>query len=217
MNNEFNIIANLPLIVFAFFFLVVFAIFIIAGITLLRAGNDLVKREKGRRMLVTGLFSFLILLMVVAVFYGVTYLLRRGEVFRPGMSTGEMPSSPAANFPPSKEVIKIGDYYFDGPHPWEERSAINYPALYAAVCKTGGQNKVLGVDETDGQSELYSREDYQCWAANCDTIKEGLYLAIIWAPNQDYGARARKEIKQEIIKKTNPPCSILKEEGGGEI
>lgn len=217
MNNEFNIIANLPLIVFALFFLVVFVIFIIAGITLLRAGNDLVRREKGRKMLVTGFLSFLILLMVVAVFYGVTYLLRRGDVFKPGMSTGEMPSSPAVNFPPSKEVIEVGGYYFDGPRFWGEKSAIDYPALYAVVCKTSGQNKVLAVDETNGQSELYSREDYQCWAANCDTIKKGLYLAIIWAPNQDYGARARKEIKQEIIKKTNPPCSILEEGGGGEI
>ena len=213
MDNGFDIIANLPLIVFAAFFLIVFAIFIVAGISLLRAGDDLVRRERGRRMLLTGFFSFLILLMVVAVFYGVTYFLKKGEVFRPEMSTGEMPASPAINFPPSKEVIKIGGYYFDGPWPWEEASNIQSPALYAVMCGESNQKYVLAIGQTDGYSNLYSPGDYQCWTAICPSME--LYLAVFWAPNQDYGVQQRRAIKQEIINNVNPPC-LGAESAGGE-
>ncbi len=212
MNSEFDIVANLPLMIFAFFFLLVFIIFIAAGIILLTAKDDLVKREKGRKTLLTGFFSFLVLLAIVAVFYGVTYFLKRGEVFRPEMSTGEMPSSPAINFPPSKGVVKIGNYYFDGPWPWEEAPAPQEPALYAVICKEEGQDRILGIGEADGHDSFYSGEDTQCWSDNCRTMANGLYLAVFWIP-QDYGAQAGRSIREGIIREINPPCSSLEEAG----
>ena len=102
------------------------------------------------------LYSLFILLLVVFVFFLVTYLLQRGKVLLPPEVPGEFPPSPALNLPAGPEFIEIDGLYFNGPWQLKENNYIDKAALYAILCKVEKYDKIdydiIYIGETGGKS-----------------------------------------------------------------
>lgn len=98
------ILENLPIFVFTLAFLGVFGVFLFGGFVLFSARDNIEKIERGRRILLKSLYSLFVILLIAFVFFLVSYLLKRGEVFRPPLSPGEFPPSSAIGFPPPPEI-----------------------------------------------------------------------------------------------------------------
>jgi len=207
---EFNFLENLPLIIFTLAFFVILVVFIFGGFVLLTAIRNIQRAERGRRILLNSLYALFMTLLIALVFFSVTYLLKRGEVFLPQEIPGEFPSSPAANFPPSPEFIKIEKYYFIGPRLLKEYKFIENPAVFAIFCKRNEEYDIIYIGETTGERKqlLTEHEEYRCWMEKCNQELKNLYLAIFEAPSEIYSFSDRKEIKEELINQLNPSCSL---------
>lgn len=206
---EFDFLENLPLIIFASAFFVIFVVFIFGGFVLLTSIRNIQRIERGRRILLNSLYALFITLLIALVFFSVTYLLKRGEVFLPQEIPGEFPPSPAVNFPPSPEFIKIEKYYFTGPWLLKKYEFIENPAVFAIFCKRNEEYDIIYIGETTGERKqlLTEHKEYRCWMEKCNQEFKNLYLTIFEAPSEIYSSGDRKEIKEELINKLNPSCS----------
>lgn len=57
-----------------------------------------------KKILLIFLYGLFMILLVVLVFFTVSYLLKKGEVFKPKPASGEFPASPVGEFPPGPEI-----------------------------------------------------------------------------------------------------------------
>ena len=205
---EFDFLENLPLIIFTLAFFVIFVVFIFGGFVLLTAVRNIQRTERGRRILLNSLYALFITLLIALVFFSVTYLLKRGEVFRPQEIPGEFPPSPAANFPPPPQFIKIEKYYFTGPWLLKEYDIIENPVVLAIFCKRNEEYDIIYIGEMTGEKKqlLAGHEEYGCWMEKCNQELKNLYLAIFETPLEKYGSTDRKEIREELINQFNPSC-----------
>lgn len=137
MNNGFDLLSNLHLLFFGFCFLINFILFIWAGIVLLRAKGKIQRIEKGRKLLTNAFIVLFLILLVMIVFYSISYLLKEGKVFQPTPeASGEFPAPLHIGiFPPAPEFIDIGKYYFTGPWPLKSNERIMNTAISAVLCK----------------------------------------------------------------------------------
>lgn len=206
MTNNLDLMSNLPLLFFGFCFFVDFVLFLWGGITLLIAKGETQRTQKGRGILSTAFIGFFVILLIALVFYSVTFLLKKGEVFRPlpGVS-GEFPlPAHLESFPPPPEFIAIGNYYFTGPWPLENIEGTEKAAIIAVLCKKNGEYDILYIGTRAG------REQYQCWLENCNQNLKNLYLAVFWTPKERYSPAEIAEIEKELNNQINPPCSYIK-------
>ncbi len=200
MNQSFDIIANLPAIIFALFFFVSFVLCLWGGIILLRRRPE--KIEKGRKLLMRGIILFFIVVLVTLVFYLVNYFLQRWYLSKAITGRGEFPASASVNFPSPPEFIKIEDRYFRGPYPISEMSFIEDNCIYAILCsKNEGYDKIY-IGE-GSRVNLKGTSMRSCWIENCDN---NLEVAILWTPIKTYTPAEAKNIRRDIEKKLNPPC-----------
>ena len=208
MVKEFDILVNLPLLIFAFLFFCIFVLFIWGGIILLRAGGTSEKIEKGRKILKTAIILFLIIALVMAVFYLVNYFLKSWETKKSKEVAGEFPASPAADFPPSPIFLKIGNYYFTGPWSLKKTNVIAQKAVVGILCKRNGDYDTLYISEVAqaGKTRLLKNRQYGCWLENCEGGSKNLYLGIYWIPKSMEISLEKKEISKKLIEQINPPC-----------
>lgn len=208
MLNNFDFLANLPLLVFSFFFLVVFILFLWTGIVLLRARGNPENVEKGRQILLIALWGLFITLLIILIFYLVSFLLKKGEVFQPPQaSLGEFPVSPAINFPSPPQFIKIGDYYFTGPRLLKKYNTIDKSAIYTVLCKKNGNYDIMFIEESE-RAWLLEHEQYGCWLEKCGQNLKNLYTAVFWTSGEKYNFEDRRRIKEELENQINPPCPL---------
>lgn len=211
MTNNFDLISNLPLLLFGFCFFIDFILFLWAAIVLLTAKRELQRIEKGRKFLSTAFVGFLIILLMVLVFYLVSYSLKKGEAFLPPAGVpGEFPPpSHIDNFPPAPQFIKIGNYYFTGPWLLKKNKVIREPAGYAILCKKNEEYDIIYIGEQEGRIQLLGHEQYKCWMENCNQNIRNLYLVIFWTPLKRYNSAEREKIKEELEGQINPPCPVV--------
>ncbi len=206
MNNNFDLIYNLALIFFAVCFFIDFILFIWAGISLLKAKENALKVEKGRKLLSNAFIFLFIIVLILVVFYLISFLLKRGEVFIPSGDSGEFPvASHLGVFPNEPEFIKIGNYYFTGPWLFKDSQNIRKSAIYAVLCKKGEEYDILYINETSIE-KLMKHRQYTCWLENCEKNVKNLYVAIFWTPLENYDTIKRKAILNELNNQINPPC-----------
>ncbi len=210
MNNNLDFISNIPLLVFVFLFLIIFILFLQAGFTLLRAGGDPEKIRRGREILLTAFYGFFVILLIVLVFYLVSYFLKKGEALQPKETAGEFPASPAIDFPPPPEFIKIDKYYFNGPWLLKKYNTINNLSIYAILCKKNDKYDIIFIEEAE-KDKLLSNEKYSCWVEKCDKNSNNLYTAVFQGSKEKYNLMEMKRIKGELIKEINPSCSSSNE------
>lgn len=206
--NGFDFLTNLPVLVFAFIFFIVFIIFIRGGVILLMA-RDEEREEKGGRILLGSLYSFLTILIIALVFFSVSYLLRRGETLQPLPATGELPSSLAVNFPPPPQFINVEGYYFSGPWLLEKNEFIEVPVLYVILCKKNEGYDIIYIGQTEENEQLLRHEQYKCWVENCEQGSKNLYLGTFLLPLEKYSPEEKKEIEEKLEERINPPCPVV--------
>lgn len=200
--ETFDFLTNLPLIIFSLGFFVVFVIFLFGGFILLSARGEVQELERGRRIVLNSLYSLFVILLIVLVFFTVSYLLKKGEVFKPKPASGEFPVSPVGSFPPAPQFIEIGGYYFEGPWSLEMLSkqkvapSPDVYGLYAILCKKNGEYDIINIGETDKE-----QVQYDCWLENCNQKVENLYIALLHADDKN-------KIIEYLNNKVNPPCNL---------
>lgn len=204
MGNNFDFVANIPALFFAFCFLVLFILFLWGGIILLRAKGFPEKIQKGRKILMAALIALFVILLIMLVFYLVSFLLQKWETSRI-QPLGEFPLSPAVDFPSSPQFIKIGKYYFTGPWLLKEKKVIENPAVYTILCRKNIEYDIIYIGEKL-MEKLLNHNQYGCWLENCDRKLENLYVAILWTPKNKYGTESAIEIQRSLESQTNPPC-----------
>lgn len=206
MNEDFNIIINLPVIFFGFCFVISALFFIWAGFRLIKARKEGITDEEelasAKRNLSIAFFCFLGLLLVIAVFYGVSALLKKGEVFNAPEAGNEIPGSPAYGFPPPPNYVKVGNYYFNGPLLLKNYNAISAPIIYAILCRKNNSYDIMDINIAD-KVQLLTLPDYKCWLDNCNNNLNDIYIAAFWPQSED--------IKKNLIIQLNPICSKAEE------
>lgn len=201
--SEFNFLEIFPLFIFSLAFFIIFILLLWGGFLLLSAKGDDWKTEKGKKLLLNSLYGLCIVLIIVSVFFLITYLLKKGE----GLTPSEFPPSPAANFPPPPQFIEIGKYYFTGPLPLKENDLIGKPAIYTILCKKNQEYDKIYIGETGGRIQLLEHGQYNCWMENCGKKLGNLYVAV-FRPSEKYSSTERKRIREELEEQINPPCLV---------
>jgi len=207
-----SIFENLPIFIFLLAFFVIFVIFIFGGFVMLKAGSDVQKIERGRKILLNSLYVLFITLLITFVFFLVTYLLQKGEVLKPPEVPGEFPPSLAAGFPPAPQFIEIGEYYFNGPWLLKKNNVMDKAGVFTILCKKNGEYDIIYIGENEKASRLLEHSQYRCWLENCNQEIKNLYLAVFWMPTGESDYAARREFKEELEKQINPPCPPPSEE-----
>lgn len=201
-----SIFENLPIFIFLLAFFIVFVIFFFGGFVILNAGIDIQKIERGRRILLNSLYTLFTTLLIVFVFFLVSYLLQRGEVLKPPEVPGEFPPSLAAGFPPAPQFIEIGEYYFDGPRSLKKNNVMDRAGVFTILCKKNGEYDIIYIGGNEKTSRLLKHDQYRCWLENCNQEIKNLYLAVFWMPTDKYDYVARKEFKKELEEQIKPVC-----------
>ena len=206
-NNSFDIITNLPLIFLCLCFFIDFILFIWAGISLLKAEGNMLKVEKGRKLLSNAFVVLFLILLVMAVFYLISYFLREGKALQPSSeSSGEFPPPlHMDNFPPAPEFLTIGKYHFTGPWPLSGDQRIREVAITAVLCKKNGEYDKIYIGSASGD-KLMKHPQYSCWLENCNQSNQNLYLAILWTPYERYDPIRKQAIEDELNDQIKPPC-----------
>ena len=166
-----------------------------------------IENFKGRRILLISLYCLFMILLVILAFFAVSYLLKKGEVFKPSPASGEFPASPIGDFPPAPQFIEISGYYFEGP--WsleilkEENIALisDLYGLYAILCKKDGEYDIIDIGKT---GEEQTETQYSCWLEKCNQKVENFYIALLRAGDKNKII----EIIEYLNNKVNPSCNL---------
>jgi len=204
--DDFNFFNNIPLFIFGLAFTVIFIMFV-DGALILFLSKDIERAERGKRTLISSFYGFLAILLVSTVFLLVTWVLERGQELEPSEAPGEFPVSPiGANFPPPPQIIKIDDFYFNGPFLLKDNNEIiNNLSVFSILCKNNENYDIIYLGEGEKIAQLSKYSEAKCWQENCDGQKN-LYIAVFWTPKESYESNVRKEIKESLERKFNPPC-----------
>lgn len=204
--SDFNFFDNIPLFIFGLAFTVVFIMFV-DGALILFLSRNIERADRGRRTLISSFYGFLAILIVSSVFLLVTWILEKGQEPKPGQAPGEFPVSPiGANFPPPPQIIKIDEFYFNGPFLLKDNDgAVNNMSVFSILCKRNENYDIIYMGETEKAIQLFGHGEAKCWQENCDN-QNNLYLAVFWTPKGNYESTVRKEMQGSLEKKLNPPC-----------
>lgn len=202
-SNNFDLLANLPAIFFAFCFFINFIIFSWGGIVLLLAKGDQYKIEKGKKLFNWAFTILFIILLLLAVFFIISYLLQQGEVFKvSGQASEEFPPSYHLGvFPPEPQFINIEGYNFTGPFEVDLMDRITELAIFAVFC----DDKLLYIGDNIRSAPALN-QNYSCWLENCGNQKKNIRIAFLWTPADKYDPIEKTDIKNKINKNLNPPC-----------
>ena len=212
MTQEFNLISNLPLIILGVLFFAVFVLFLRALIVLLMAKGDPVKIETGRGHLANAFLGFFVVLLVVFVFYLISFLLKKGEALQPQPASGEFPASPSANFPAPPKYLNLGGYYFNGPLLLTEKNITQKAAVYSVLCKQNEIYDIIYIDsigDREGKA-IFKNSQYNCWQKKCGSGKN-LYFAAIYTPKTTYDLAKINGLKEDLNNLFNPSCRVIQE------
>lgn len=204
--SDLNFFNNIPLFIFGLAFTVVFIMFV-DGALILFLSKDIERADRGKRTLISSFYGFLAILIVSSVFLLVTWVLEKGQEPKPGQTPGEFPVSPiGTNFPPSPQIIKIDEFYFNGPFLLDDNDEIiNNVSVFSILCKRNENYDIIYVGETEKMIQLSKHGEAKCWQENCDNQKN-IYVAVFWTPKGNYESSVRKEIKESLEKKFSPLC-----------
>lgn len=205
--TSFDIVENLPFIIFNLAFFVIFISFVFGMFVLAFGRGEVQKIERGQRIILKSLYSLLILLLVALVFFLGTYLLKKGEVLKPPPASQDFPSGPVSIAPPPPVFIEVGGSYFSGP--WslqelEEKKVFEdtkISGLYTILCKKNGDYGIIHIGKIEGE-----QTNYQCWLENCGNKIENLYMAVLSMSAEKFDRAAIENLAGEIKNKVHPSC-----------
>lgn len=166
---------------------------------------------ESRKILLRLFYAISAVLLIVAVFFLVLWILEVASRPKSIKDAGEYPGSPVStNVPPAPQVIKITNSYFNGPFFLQDNNDISGGAVFSILCKKDEDYDIIYVGETEMGEQLSSNLEYGCWVDSCEDINN-LYVAIFWTPYEKYAAHYRQSLKTLIEQANNPACPIVEE------
>lgn len=199
--NIFNVISNIPLLLFDFLLFFIFLLLLKAVITIITSRNNELRLEKGKRNLYAALFWLFLVLVGSALFSFITRALEGPK----DQESGEFPVLPNSDFPPAPEFIKIGSYYFAGPWSLKDYNSINKSAIFALMCKKENSYDIIVINSTKRENLLTDKQ-YNCWQKNCEGGGKNLYLAVFYTPEENFSQDRIAEIKKDLENQFKAKC-----------
>jgi len=207
LTTSFNIIENLPFIIFNLVFFVIFIFFLFGSFVWVFGKGELQKIERGQKIILNSLYALFVLLLVALVFFLGTYLLKRGEVLKPPPASQDFPSAPVSITPAPPVFIEVGGFYFSGPWSLQEIEkkkifeTTKISGLYAILCKKNGDYGIIYIGRIGRE-----QANFQCWPENCENKIENLYMALLSVSPEKFGRTEMENLAQKIKDRVNPPC-----------
>ncbi|PIR72506.1 MAG: hypothetical protein COU42_01030 [Candidatus Nealsonbacteria bacterium CG10_big_fil_rev_8_21_14_0_10_36_24] len=207
LTTSFNIIENLPFIIFNLVFFVIFIFFLFGSFVWVFGKGEIQKIERGQKIILNSLYALFILLLVALVFFLGTYLLKKGEVLKPPLASQDFPSAPVSIAPVPPVFVEIGGSYFSGPWSLQELEKKNIfentkiSGLYTIMCKKNGDYGIIYIGRIGGE-----QINYQCWLENCENKIENLYMALLPISSEKFGRTEIEDLAQKIRNRVNPLC-----------
>jgi len=199
-----NLFENLPLIIFGLIFLISSVILII-GIVLSSSAKDTIALAKGKRILIGSAYSFSTLLLIVVVFYSVTWFLNRNIDDNSIIDLEAYPNSPVDfNFPSKPDFIKISNHYFNGPYSFQDYAEFSRPAIFSILCQNEDYYDIIDIDSVAIQTNLNQHPNFSCWSSFCDNLKIGL----LWIPSTRDSFWNERDVLEFLKNENNLPCPI---------
>jgi len=196
-----QIFTLIPLIVFGGALLVLFVLFVLGALSLFFTDDT----EKGEEIVLKSLMYLFTLLIIFLAFISVSYLVKRGEIFRPKEpAESGFPVSPIGKFPLPPDFIEIGGYNFAGPWLLKEKDEKIDSIIFVILCKKDENYDIIDIGLTERKREISSNMNYDCWQENC---KRDLYVALYWMPSEAFNANEKREIINNLKKEVNLPCN----------
>jgi len=162
-----------------------------------------------RSIIIKLLYFFGAILVVVLVFFLVTYLIRRGEAFLPPQASGDFPVSPLSGaLPGQPEFIGISGYYFSAPLAIKIKGSIFGPAFFAVLCRAGEKYGIIQVGSVrkGNQVGFLSGDNYKCWLANCQDNIDDIFVSFFSFSSQAYEAGAFEKMETNLKEHMTSPC-----------
>jgi len=196
-----QIFTLIPLIVFGGALLAIFIFFILGVLSLFFTDSA----KKGEEIILKSLTCLFAFLIIFLVFISVSYLVKKGEIFKPEeLAESGFPVSPMGKFPPPPNFIKIGGYSFAGPWLLEEKDEKIDSTVFAVLCKKDKNYDIIDIRLTERRKKISSNPNYSCWRENCGN---DLYVAFYWMPSEDFSGSDKKNIINNLKKEINLPCN----------
>jgi hypothetical protein len=205
----FKLPENIPLIIFALLFCLIFIVFSKGIFFILTAKKNEALKEKGRKILLNSLYGFSTLLLIVLVFSSVTYILKKRGGLTLYYPIKEFPPSLAVNYPPPPQFIKIGKFYFNGPYLLEKNIAVKPPFLYTILCRESDKYDIISIGSINYVKKIipWSRQSlYGCWLKNCGNNKKNLYISFFQILSKSGQSAEIKKIQQNLQEEISPVC-----------
>ncbi len=202
--NIFNIIYNIPLLLFDLLLFFVFLLLARAVVIILTARGNELKFERGKRNLFAAFFWLFLLIVSAVVFSFVN-----NAVFgnRNLQKSGEFPILPNSSFPPGPAYVKVGRYYFAGPWKFKEYSSIKSTGFFAVMCKKDTGYDIIYTSRTDGEN-LLDDDQYNCWVKNCDGGADNLYVAVLYTKSENFSPEKIDQIRKDLNSQFVSRCGI---------
>lgn len=207
LTTSFNIVENLPFIIFNLGFFIIFIFFLFGSFVWVFGKGEVQKIERGQRIILNSLYGLFVLLLVALVFFLGTYLLKKGEVLKPPPASEDFPSAPVSIVPPPPEFIEVGGSYFSGPWSLQELEEKNIfegtkiSGLYTILCKKNGDYGIIHIGRIGGE-----QTNYQCWLENCGNKIGNLYMAVLSMSAEKFDRTAIENLAGEIKNKVHQSC-----------
>jgi len=173
----FEILTRLPFFFFSLAFFIVFILLLWGGFLLVTARQE--KRQ--RRIFRAAFIGLTIIIVVLIIFYGVGFLVKRGYLFPPAETPGDFPPSPVGMPPPGPSFVMIGRFAFAGPVSLRNVEILEADSVFTVLCESDGSYGILyvgaGSEARILKGNLTKHKQYACWLNECQQEKKRLFVA----------------------------------------
>jgi len=199
----------LPIFVLLMGFLAVLAIFIFGIFILLKSGGNVLEKQRARNFILKSFYWLIAVCASALVFFLVTYLIKKGEVFLPPQASGDFPAAPISGaLPPQPEFFNVDGYYFSAPLVIKSMSVVPGPAFFAVLCKTGERYGIIQVGSANkgNQAQLAINDNYKYWLSACQDNVDNIFISVFSFSSQSYQAGNFDKMGAILKDKMVSPC-----------
>jgi len=188
--------------------------FLLVGLVMSASAKDPISQKKSRKVLVEAGLMFGSIILIVLVFFSVTWFLDQNLESQIAVDPEAHPYSPIdPNIPPRPQVFNISGVWFNGPYHFNVAYSLNRAMIYSIVCRNEESYDIIDIEITRQGENLTAHKDYQCWLDSCPDFAN-LYVGLSLLPININSAqfRAATDMTEKIQARNAPLCETAVEE-----